>query len=41
MATGLRLEDRLAGVGNFFPWKARIMLYLQENELCNEVLNIM
>jgi hypothetical protein len=33
MATGLRWEDRLEGVGNFCPWKARIILLFQENEL--------
>ena len=29
MATGLRLEDRLDGVGNFVPWKARLVLILE------------
>jgi len=33
MATGLRLEDRLEGAGKFSPWKANIILLLQENEL--------
>ena len=33
MATGLRLEDRLDGAVNFSPWKARIVLILQENDL--------
>jgi hypothetical protein len=33
MATGLRWEDRLEGAGNFSPWKARIILLFQENEL--------
>jgi hypothetical protein len=33
MATGLRWEDRLEGAGNFCPWKARIILLFQENEL--------
>lgn len=33
MVSGLRVEDRLDGAGNFCPWKARIMLLLQENEL--------
>ena len=39
MDTGLRLEDRLDGVGNFVPWKARIVLILQESELWDEVVN--
>ena len=26
MAIGLRLEEMLEGVGNFSPWKARIVL---------------
>ena len=39
MATGLRLEDRLDGAGNFVPWKARIMLILEENELWDEVVH--
>ena len=33
MATGLRIEDRLDGVVNFIPLKARIVLIMQENEL--------
>ena len=33
MATGLRIEDRLDGVVNFSPWKARIVLILQDSEL--------
>ena len=33
MAIGLRIEDRLDGAVNFSPWKARIVLILQENEL--------
>ena len=37
MATGLRMEDRLDGVGNFVSWKARILLVLEENELWDEV----
>ena len=37
MATGLRVEDRLDGAQNFSPWKARIVLILQENELWNIV----
>ena len=39
MATGLRMEDRLDGAGNFVPWKARIVLILEENELCDEVVH--
>ena len=38
MATGLRLEDRLDGAGNFVPWKARLGLILEENELWDEVV---
>lgn len=33
MAAGLRFEDRLEGVGNFSPWKERIVLLLEEHEL--------
>ena len=33
MATGLRLKDMLDRAINFIPWKARIFLILQENEL--------
>ena len=34
MATfGLRVEDRLDGGGNWTPWKARIILLLEECEL--------
>ena len=39
MATGLRLEDMLDGAVNFSPWKARIVLILQENELWEIVNN--
>ena len=39
MAIGLRIEDRLGGAVNFSPWKARIMLILQENELWDIVNN--
>ena len=39
MATKLRLEDRLDGAGNFVPWKARLVLILEENELWDEVCN--
>ena len=38
MATRLRLEDRLDGAGNFVPWKARLVLILEENELWDEVV---
>ena len=38
MATGLRLEDRLDGAVTFSPWKARIVLILQDNELW-DILN--
>ena len=33
MVFGLRVEDRLKEAANFSPWKARISLILQENEL--------
>ena len=33
MATILRIEDRMDGAVNFSPWKARIVLIPQENEL--------
>ena len=39
MATSLRLEDRLDGAGNFVPWKARIVLILEENELWDEMVH--
>ena len=38
MATKLRLEDRLDGAGNFVPWKAMLVLILEENELWDEVV---
>ena len=39
MATRLRLEERLDGAINFIPWKPRIVLILQENELWDIVNN--
>jgi hypothetical protein len=33
MATGLRFEDQLEGASNFSPWKERIALLLEENEI--------
>jgi hypothetical protein len=30
---GLMVEDRLAGAGNWSPWKARIVMILEEGEL--------
>ena len=33
MVFGLRVEDMLEGAANFSPWKARISLILEENEL--------
>ena len=33
------MEDRLDGAGNFVPWKARILLILEENKLWDEVVN--
>ena len=38
VATGLRIEDRLDGAVNFSPWKARIVLILQDSELW-EIVN--
>ena len=32
------MEDRLDGARNFVPWKARILLVLEENELWEEVV---
>ena len=32
-SSGLRVEDRLDGGGNWTPWKARIVLLLEECEL--------
>jgi hypothetical protein len=37
MATRLRFEDRLDGATNFIPWKERIALLLEENEICDIV----
>ena len=39
MDTAIRLGDRLDGPGNFVPWKARIVLILEENELWSEVVH--
>jgi hypothetical protein len=33
LVAGLRVEDRLAGSGNWSLWKARIVLILEELEL--------
>ena len=33
MAAGILWEDRLQGVINFSPWKARIILLFKENDL--------
>jgi hypothetical protein len=33
MATGLKFEDRLEGASNSNPWKERIVLLLEENEI--------
>ena len=32
-SVGLRVEDRLDGGGNWTPWRARIVLLLEEYEL--------
>jgi hypothetical protein len=36
---GLRVEDRLAGAGNWSPWKARIVLILEKGEIWDIVEN--
>ena len=41
MAIGVRLEGSLDGAGNFVPWKARIVLILEDNELWDEVVHSM
>ena len=41
MVISLRLEDMLDGAGNSIPWKARIVLILEENELWDEVVHNM
>jgi hypothetical protein len=33
LVAGLRVEDRFAGAGNWSPWKAKIVLILEELEL--------
>ena len=33
------MKDRLDGAGNFVPWKARIVLILEENEFWDEVVH--
>ena len=38
-SSGLKMEDRPDGAGNFIMWKARIMLILEENELWDEVVH--
>ena len=35
----VRMEDMIDRVGNFVPWKARILLILEENELWDEVVH--
>jgi hypothetical protein len=39
LVVGLRVEDRLAGAGNWSPWKARIVLNLEEGDLWDIVEN--
>jgi hypothetical protein len=36
---GLRVEDRLVGGSNWSPWKARIVMILDEGELWEIVEN--
>jgi hypothetical protein len=33
MVNTLKLEDRLEGETNFWAWKARVLLLLEENDL--------
>jgi hypothetical protein len=33
LVAGLRVDDRLARDGNWFPWKDMIVLFLEELEL--------
>jgi hypothetical protein len=35
----VKVEDRLDGVSNFLPWKARLILLLKEQELWEVVSN--
>jgi hypothetical protein len=35
----LRVDDRIEGAGNWSPWKVRIVLILEELELCDIVEN--
>jgi hypothetical protein len=39
VVASLRVEDRLAGASNWSPWKARIVLFLEEGELWDIVEN--
>jgi hypothetical protein len=39
-ATILRFEDRLDGASNFFPWKVRVTLLLEENDLRDIVKDV-
>ena len=39
MVIGLRLEDRLDEVANFIPWKVRIVLILEKNEVWDDIGN--
>jgi hypothetical protein len=37
MASNLRFEDRVDGVWNFLPWKARVTFLLKEQDLWENV----
>jgi hypothetical protein len=37
MATGMRVEDRLEGYGNFRSWKHSLQMILDENDLLEHV----
>jgi hypothetical protein len=39
LVINLKVEDRLDGVSNFLPWKARLILLLTEQELREVVSN--
>ena len=39
MATGLKMEGRLDGAGNFVPRKARVVVILEGNKLWDEVVH--
>jgi hypothetical protein len=40
-ASSIRFEDRLDGVSNFLPWKARVSLLLKEQDLWENVTKVL